>query len=50
MSVGLMVEDGVVWDGRGGMVTGFLPVSLMYDRAVEVATETELEMDLWRPN
>ena len=48
MSVGLRVEDGAVHPKDGGMVTGFLPVSLMRDQAVEIATNTNLEMEIFK--
>ena len=46
MSLGLAVEDGAVYPERGGIVTGFLPVSLMRNEAVEIATLTRLEMEM----
>lgn len=45
MSMGLAVEDGAVWPLEGGMITGFLPVSMMRNKAVEIATLTELEIE-----
>lgn len=45
MSMGLWVEDGAVRPLKGGMITGFLPVSMMRNKAVEVATLTELEIE-----
>ena len=45
LSLGLTVEDGAVHAESGGMITGFLPISLMRNEAVEIATETRLEME-----
>ena len=46
LSLGLSVEDGAVHTESGGMITGFLPVSLMRNEAVDIATRTKLEMEL----
>jgi hypothetical protein len=47
-SMGLTVEDGAVQTLNNGLITGFLPVSLMRDKAVEIATMTELEIEVKR--
>jgi hypothetical protein len=46
MSMGLSVEDGAVRTENGGIITGFLPVSLMRGEAVDIATRTKLEIEL----
>jgi len=46
MSMGFMVEHGGVRPEQGGIVTGFLAVSLMRGTATEIATATELEIQI----
>jgi hypothetical protein len=46
MSMGLRVEDGAVRPLQGGIVTGFLPVSMMRNSVVEISSKTELEIEL----
>jgi hypothetical protein len=45
VALGLVVEDGAVYTERGGMVTGFLPISVVKDNAYEIGTMTKLEME-----
>lgn len=45
LSMGLVVEDGALRSQRGGIVTGFLPVSVVKEHAYEIGTMTELEME-----
>jgi hypothetical protein len=46
MSAGLRVIDGVIRPKDGGLVTGFLPVSLTEpDEAWEISSETRLEIE-----
>jgi hypothetical protein len=48
-SLALVPVDGAVHTERGGIVTGFIPVTVIGDNAYEVGTMTKLEMDRWRP-
>jgi len=44
LSMGLTVEAGALYPERGGIVTGFLPISVVKDDAYEIGTMTKLEM------
>jgi len=48
MSLGLIVEDGAVRTEHGGMITGFLPVSMTKSHPVDIASRTELEIETLR--
>jgi len=45
-SLALVPEDGAVHTERGGIMTGFIPVSVIGDNAYEVGTMTRLEIEL----
>jgi len=50
LSFGLNVEEGALIPKRGGIVTGFLGVSVVHPDAYEISSATPLEIDLWEPS
>lgn len=50
LSFGLDVQDGAVHSKTGGIVTGFLPISVTHQHAYEIASMTPLEIERWEPS